>query len=67
MTTQEISPQVLKQTFNDFKKIVDKYFSSETFVEGVFDSVDMANVLEEMSTVCEKFDRFVKRNKDKGK
>lgn len=47
----------LQQVYLDFKKIVDKYFSREAFSEQMFDSTDMAEAIEEMTSVCQKFSR----------
>lgn len=64
MNTADIPPQVLQQTYLDFKKVVDKHFSPEAFAEGVFDSTDMANAIEEMATASEKFGRLCKEKQD---
>jgi hypothetical protein len=50
-------PQQIQSVYADFKKIVDKYFSAETFSEKLFNNSDMANAIEEMSTVCQRFAR----------
>ena len=59
-----LQPVDLQQAHLDFKKIVDKYFSPEAYATGVFDSTDMANAIEEMTTVGQKLARIKKDRED---
>lgn len=47
--------------YQDFKKVVDKYFSKEAFSEKIFNSADMALAIEEITTAAEKFSRHIKQ------
>lgn len=64
MSTQ-IEPQQLQQVFLDFKKIVDKYFSPQGFSAHMFNNEDMANAIEDMTTVCQRFAREQKQKENK--
>lgn len=60
-----IEPKQAQQVYFDFKKIVDKYFSEEVFNEKMFENSDMADAIEEMSTVCQKFAREQQQKENK--